>query len=107
MNNKNEKSRRLETALRDAYHHPPRVRPDEQWRKGVMAEVRDAAAKPERANGPIFVPPVFFRLAPLLAGASVAVFAMGWSAMGSLYNELAVTVLTNLPRTAELYLFGL
>ncbi len=107
MNDKEDKNQRLMTALRDAHNNPPPVLPDRPWRQEVMGEIRSLRPPIRGGTERVIVPPAFYRLAPVLTAASIAVFALAWSTMGGLYNELTLLALTNLPRTVELYLSGL
>ena len=92
-----ENIRRLTAAMKDAYRHPPVVIPERGWREGVMAEIRSLAEEGASRNDLFYVPRVLFRLVPLLAVASLVLFVGAWSAMGSLFNDLALSVLTELP----------
>ncbi len=62
-----------------------------------MTEIRSLAEEGARGADLFYVPRVLFRVVPLMAAASLIFFIGAWSAMGSLFNELAVSVLTELP----------
>ena len=98
MKKKNsENIRRLTEAMKDAYRHPPEASPGRNWREGVMTEIRMLAEGEAERTDLFFIPRVMFRAVPLVAAASL-VFCIGaWSAMGSIFNDLAVSVLTELP----------
>ncbi len=92
-----EKILRLTAAMKDAYLHPPEVSPGRNWREGVMAEIRALAEGGAERPDLFFIPWVMFRVVPLLAAASLIFFVGTWLAMGSLFNDLAISVLTELP----------
>ena len=83
--------------MKDAYRHPPEVSPGSNWREGVMAEIRSLAERGVSRTDLFYVPRVLFRVVPLLAAASLIFFVGTWMAMGSLFNDLALSVLTELP----------
>ena len=91
-----ENIRRLTATIKDAYCHPPQVVPDQEWREGVMAEIRALAEAGANQTSLFYVPRVLFRVVPLLAAASLIFFVGAWSAMGALFNDLALFVLTEL-----------
>ena len=91
------KIRRLTAAMKDAYLHPPMVAPDRNWREGVMAEIRTLAESGARRTDLFYVPRVLFRVLPLMAAASLVLFIGAWSSLGSLFNDLSISVLTDLP----------
>jgi|GEM_PF-1230116 len=88
---------RLTEAMKDAYRHPPPASPDRSWREGVMAEIRSLAEEGARGADLFYVPRVLFRVVPLLAAASLIFFLGAWAAMGNLFNDLTISVLTELP----------
>jgi hypothetical protein len=88
---------RLTEAMKDAYRHPPMVAPDLGWREGVMAEIRSLAEEGVSRTDLFYIPRVLLRVVPLLASASLIFFVGTWSAMGSIFNDLALSVLTELP----------
>ena len=92
-----ENIRRLTATIKDACCYPPQVVPDQEWREGVMAEIRSLAEGGVSRTDLFYVPRVLFRVVPLLAAASLIFFVGAWSAMGALFNDLALSVLTELP----------
>ncbi|HDL64416.1 MAG TPA: hypothetical protein ENH12_03400 [Proteobacteria bacterium] len=92
-----ENIRRLTAAIKDAYRHPPESSPNHNWREGVMAEIRALAEGGAGRSNLFYVPRILFRVVPLMAAASLILFIAAWSAMGSFFNDLAVSVLTELP----------
>jgi hypothetical protein len=92
-----EKINRLTAAMKDGFLHPPMVGPDRDWRSGVMAEIRSLAEVGPYKTDLFCIPRGLFRVVPLMAAASLIFFIGAWSAMGTLFNDLAISVLTELP----------
>lgn len=91
------KIRCLTAAMKDAYRHPPLVKPDSTWRMEVMTEICSLAKRGVEIIDPFYVPRVLFRIVPLLAAASLVLFIGAWSSLGTLFNDLTVSAWTNLP----------